>query len=118
MKNNKNLYVIVLAVIAVIILVIGLVLIKGCSKENKEKEKIVEKAPAKEEDIIAAYNMSGEDAINIVKSIYNSDVYEFSYEIDKNSKYVVKVKNLISENISKFLVDPTSTNGSFYEINE
>lgn len=117
-KKNNNLYIIVLAVIAVILLVLGLVLIKGCSKKDKEKENIVEKDPAKEEDIIAAYNMSGDDAINLVKSIHNSDVYEFSYKINKDSKYVVTVKNLVTEDISKYIVDPTSTNGSFYEINE
>ena len=50
--------------------------------------------------------------------INNSDNYEFSVEINKDSKYIVSVKNTLTESITKFLVDPTSLNGSFYEIDE
>ena len=101
--------------LSVILLVLGLVLIKGCSRK---KEKEVEKVGAKEDDIVKAYDMSGEDAINLVKEIYNSDNYEFSVEINKDSKYIVSVKNTLTESTTKFLVDPTSANGSFYEIDE
>ena len=112
-KNIKN--IIIISAIAVVILALGLVLIKGCSTK---KEKEVEKVASKEDDIVKAYDMSGEDAINLVKEIYNSDNYEFSVEINKDSKYIVSVKNTLTESITKFLVDPTSLNGSFYEIDE
>ena len=112
-KKNNFLLIISISVITVVILALGLILIKGCSKEKDEK---IKKVGAKEEDIISAYNMSKEDAINRVKTIYNGDMYEFSAEINEDSKYIVSVKNIITEGITKYLVDPTSLNGSFYEI--
>ena len=124
-ENNKNLYYIIIAVVAVIVLVGGFLLIKGCSnnkanneENNKENAENDKKEAASEESIIKAYGMSKEDAINIVKDIYNGDNYEFSADINEDSKYIVIVKNIITESTNKYLVDPTSTSKSFYEINE
>lgn len=112
-------YIIIGVVALLIILVVSFVLFKGCSKEeNKENNNEVEKIGAKEEDIIKAYGMSKEEAIELVQKIYKSDNYEFSVEINKDSKYVVSVKNLINEKVSKFLVDPTTVEKSFYQIDE
>ena len=115
-KGNGIIQYIIIGVITVVILVLGFLLLKGCSNENDNKTS--KKIPASEEQIKNAYDMSKEDAINIVKALYNSDVYEFEAKINEDSKYVVTVKNTITESVTKFLVDPTSTNGSFYEINE
>ena len=114
-KNIKN--IIILSVITVMLLVVGLLLIKGCTDKKKD-EKTPDKVAASEDDLKDAYNMSKEDAINKVKTLYNSDVYEFSAEINKDSKYIVTVKNTVTESVTKYLVDPTTTSGSFYMIDE
>ena len=114
---NKNY--IIIAVAIVVWLVIGFILIKGGGKkDNNQNNEEVEKIGAKEDDIIQAYGMSKEDAINVVKRIYNSDNYEFSADINNESKYIVTVKNIITEKTSKYVVDPTSNNGTFYELTE
>ena len=115
--NKKNIeYIIISCIVLIILLTLGFILFKGNSdKKNKEEEK---KSKFSEEDIINAYNMSSQDAINLVKTIYNGDSYEFEASINSNLKYIVTVKNIITESTTKYLVDPTKTNGSFYEINE
>ena len=114
MDKNKKLA-IVFAIIGLIIVVIGLLLINGQPKKEEKKEDIIEKVGASEEDIVNAYNMSKEDAINIVKTLYNGETYDYSVTINEDSKYIVTVKNSITEGLTKYLVDPTK-NGSFYEI--
>ena len=122
-KKENNINIIIIAVGVVILLLVGFIVIKGCSntsKNNEEQENdtdVVEKKGASE-DIIKSYGMSKNDAIEIVKSIYNSDNFEFSAEINEDSKYIISVKNLISEKTEKYLVDPTSTSKSFYLITE
>ena len=121
-NSNKSKNIIIMAIVIVIVLALLLILIKGCSKEKKEEKKeennIIEKKGASEGNIIEAYGMSKEDAINIVKEIYNSDSYEFTCEIDNDSKYVVSVKNVVTNEVTKYIVDPESKDNSFYEIDE
>ena len=116
--SKKN--IIIIIVISLFLLVLGFILLKGGSnsKENGKENNGVERKGASEEDIVNAYNMSKDDAIEIVKRIYNGDIYEFSAEINKDSKYIVTVKNTITKSDTKYLVDPTKTNGSFYEVDE
>lgn len=120
-KANSTTY-IMIAIIIVLVFVIGsLLLIKGCSKDNDNKapeNNEIEQKGAKEEDLIKAYGMSKEDAINIVKDFYNSDNYEFACEINKESKYIVIVTNTITEEDTKYLVDPTIPDKSFSMITE
>ena len=121
-KANSTSY-IMIAIIVVLVLVIGcLVLIKGCNNSSKnnddktnntENNEIVKPIGADEKDIINSYGMSKEDAINLVKEYYNSDNYEFSAEINSESKYIVIVTNTITESTTKFLVDPTVPDKSF-----
>lgn len=124
-KNNYN--IIIIAIVAVILLVLVALIVKGCGnkKENEEKkqdnkpnETVIEKKGSSEEEIKSAYGMSKDDAINIVKEIYNDDVHEYSCEINVDSKYIVSVKNTITNETVKYLVDPESIDNSFYEINE
>ena len=121
-SSNKSKNIIIIAIVIVIVLALLLILIRGCSKgkkeDKKEEEKIIEKKGSSEENIKEAYGMSKEDAINIVKEIYNSDSYEFTCEIDNDSKYVVTVKNIVTNEVTKYIVDPESKDNSFYEINE
>lgn len=112
-KLDKN-YIIIAVIVVLVLLVIGFAFVKGCSKsDNSNNNEEVEKKGAAEEDIIKAYGMSKEDAIEIVKKIYNGDNFEFSADINNESQYVVSVKNIITENVTKFIVEPTT--GSFYE---
>ena len=124
-KNNQkiNQNYIIIAIIAVIVLAFaGFLLIKGCSNnknnDNNENSETPKREIVSEESLINAYGMSKEDAINIVKEIYNGDSYEFTAEINEDAKYVVTANNILTKTSSKFLVDPTSTSKSFYEINE
>ena len=120
--KNNNINIIIIAVGVVILLLVGFIVIKGCSKSSKNNEETQEEkikmVGASEEDLISSYGMSKNDAIEIVKTIYNSDNYEFSADINEDSKYIISVKNLITEKVDKYLVDPTSTNKSFYLVTE
>lgn len=133
-KNNKvkenNLqgknYIMIGVGAVLVIVIIGFLLVKGCSNdknndknnENNGNEDVITKKGATEEDIIAAYGMSKQDAINLVKALYNSDNFEFTADINEDSKYIVSVKNIITNNVDKYFVDPTSSGESFYIITE
>ncbi len=122
-KKKNNNYIIFIAFGVVILLILGFILIKGCSKsdknnDNNSNDEVVKKIGAKEDEIIKSYGMSKNDAIEIVKEIYNSDNFEFSADINEDSKYIVSVKNTITDSIDKYLVDPTSSEKSFYLITE
>ena len=123
-KKNDNTFDIkhIIMIVTVLIVIIALVfLIKGCSSEDSNSSNnegnTIKKIGASEEDIVKSYGTSKQDAINVVKSIYNSDNFEFSAEINEDSKYIVSVKNTITNKVEKYLVDPTSNN-SFYLITE
>ena len=125
-KSSINNYkILFMAIIGVLVLIIiCVVAFKGCSKEdsknsnNSNEEEKIKKIGASEEDIISAYGMSKQDAINIVKEIYNSDNFEFSADINEDSKYVVSVENTITKKVDKYVVDPTVEGKSFYMITE
>ena len=122
-KKNNNNFIIIIAVVVLVLLIGGFLLINGCSKSDKESnntnnDEVVEKIGAKEADIIKAYGMSKNDAIEVVKAIYNTDNFEFSADINEDSKYIVSVTNTITNSIDKYLVDPTSSEKSFYLIDE
>jgi len=129
-KSNKkgDFKIIMIATIIVIAIVVIAVLINSFGKKEKtkednnednkvEKNEVIKKGSS-EEDIKLSYGMSKEDAINIVKEIYNGDVFEFVCDINSDSKYIVTVKNTLSNSVTKYLVDPESKDNSFYEINE
>ena len=119
--NYKILFMAIIGVLVLIIICVAA--FKGCSKENSKNsnnsnEEKIKKIGASEEDIISAYGMSKQDAINIVKEIYNSDNFEFSADINEDSKYVVSVENTITKKVDKYVVDPTVEGKSFYMITE
>lgn len=107
--------------LVVIILCIVFIVTKGDSKEKKNEDKKEDKVVVdpghkiEEKDIVDAYGMSKDDAIKLVKKLFNSDNFEFSAEINSDSKYIVTVKNAISDTEYKYLVDPISK--SYYEMN-
>ena len=118
-KSNNNKVIIIAAVVVIVIICIIFLLMNGGNKkENNDKKDntVVEDKGHKieEKDIVDAYGMSKEDAINLVKKLFNSDNFEFSAEVNEDAKYVVTAKNTISDTSYKYLVDPI--NQSFYEI--
>jgi len=120
LKKKKEL-IIGLIFLVVIILCIVFIVSNGNSKENKKEDKKDDKVVVdpghkiEEKDIVDAYGMSKDDAIKIVKKLFNSDNFDFSAEINSDSKYVVTVKNTVSDTEYKYLVDPISK--SYYEMN-
>ena len=126
-KNKKGDYKLILisfAIVTVIVLITLLIFGNTNKKdENKDNVKVndntqVVKKGTSEESIKKAYGMSKEDAISIVREIYNGESYEFTCEINSDSKYVVTVSNTATKSVSKYLVDPESKDNSFYEIDE
>ena len=114
MKNLKDKKVIIAGAVILLVIIILLFcfVFKGKNKENNDSNKIVK---VDEQEIIKSYNVSGNDAIDIVKTIFNGDSFEFTYEINNDAKYVVTAKSKIEGDNTelKFIVDPITK--SFYE---
>ncbi len=116
-KNNTTM-IIIIAVVAILMVVGGLLLL-GKNKDSKNetednKNKGEEKINFTEEDIIASYGMNKNDAINLVKELFNSDNFEFDALVNERAKYTVNVTNTISGVIYQYEVDPITK--SFYEL--
>lgn len=76
---------------------------------NNENEKFVSPKDAEnvtEKDIIDVYNFSKEDAKKMIMANFNSDNFEFYVNVSTEGKYIVTVRNTISEKIYKYEVDP------------
>ena len=113
MKNLKDKKVIIGAVVLLVIIILLFCFVfKGKEKESNEGNKIDK---VDEQEIIKSYNVSGNDAIDIVKTIFNGDSFDFKYEINNEAKYVVTAKSKIEGDNTeiKFIVDPITK--SFYE---
>lgn len=86
-------------------------------EQNTENEKFVDPKDAEnvtEKDIINAYNFSKEDAKKMIIANFNSDNFEFYVNVSTEGKYIVTVRNTISEKIYKYEVDPAKR--TFVEI--
>ena len=120
LKKKKELA-IGLIFLVVIILCIVFLVSNGDSKEKKNEvnnggNDVVDPGhKIEEKDIVDSYGMSKEDAIKLVKKLFNSDNFEFSAEVNNDAKYIVTVKNTISDVTYKYVVDPISK--SYYEMN-
>ena len=71
-----------------------------------------EQEKTREEQLTEATNMTGEQAIEIVKENFGSDNYEFRYEVTEDSFYKVIVTNIVDDSEIIYYVDPT--NGKAY----
>ena len=114
----------IIGVVALIVIIIVIFFVVGGGNGKKEnttdepntnEDLKKQETNIEEKHIIEAYGMSKDDAINKVKEIFNSDTFEFTAEINKEAKYVVTVKNVITEQTYKYLVDPISK--SYSEMN-
>lgn len=86
-------------------------------EQNTENEKFSDPKDAEnvtEKDIIDVYNFSKEDAKKMVMANFNSDNFEFYVNVSTEGKYIVTVRNTISEKIYKYEVDPAKR--TFVEI--
>ena len=86
-------------------------------EQNTENEKFNNPKDAEnvtETDIIGVYNFSKEDAKKMVMANFNSDNFEFYVNVSTEGKYIVTVRNTISEKIYKYEVDPAKR--TFVEI--
>lgn len=120
LKKKKELIIGGVLLLAVILCIVFLVT-NGKDKKEKSKDNNIEdtnKAPQDvvftEEDLKSAYGVSKEDAINLVKPLFNSDNFEYTAVVTNKAKYLVTVKNTISKKEYKFEVDPVTK--SYYEI--
>ena len=117
LKGNEKLFGIIVAVVLVLCLVVVIVT-RGSKKNDDVKPSsgdiVDDKIDFTDKDLKDIYGMSGEDAIEIVKRDFKSDTFEFSYEVDKNSQYIVIAKNKITGTVYKYSVDPSS--GSYYTV--
>jgi len=114
-KKNKNKIIIAGVVLSVVIIIIICLVVLGGKKEEKEQQKTTdEKIVATEETVEEEYGFSKEDAINSVKSLYNSDAYEFTATIREDNMYVVTVKNTETDTTHTYIVDPND--GSYQSV--
>ena len=131
-KNKKQTSWIIIggvAAVALISLLITLIIINNKEKENpkknepnqqekKKKEKEKEKTnevevesqndEISEDEIIAIYGMSKNDAEAIIKKYFTTDDYEFSTRITAAGFYRVSVKDKINNDVLTFRIDPAS----------
>lgn len=106
-KNNKRFITSsIITIVAIIIIVIGVwsIFFKH-DQDNKQPEEIT---GPKEEDIETNYEMTKEEAISIIKTIFHSDNYSFSAELNNDSQYVVTVTNTLTDKKYIYYVDPAT----------
>lgn len=114
-KENKLLLGIIGGIVLILIIVI--IVVSSSSTDEKDKDKESENKIISNEQIVEdEYGFSKEDAINAVKPRYNSDNYEFEATTREDNMYIVTVKNIDTESITKYVVDPN--NGSVSELTE
>ena len=113
--NAKNKKILLIVAAAVVIIIIGIfVAVLGNDKEEKDKKPSQESGiNATEQTVEDEYGFSKEDAINVIKGVFNSDSYEYEATIREDNMYIVTVTNQDSDSKYVYIVDPN--NGSFYE---
>lgn len=116
-NNNKNL-IIIGAILAVIVIAVILlvVLTKKDNNENEPGDNDDNVVVSDEKTIEEEYGFTKEDAINVIKGTFNSDVYEFSATTREDNMYIVTVTNTDTNTKYTYIVDPND--GSFQELIE
>ncbi len=110
-KNNLRL---IIAIAVALLLIIAGVIIINLAKEEEGKDTPTkeEQEEQREDQLEEATDMTGEQAIEIVKENFGSDNYEFRYEVTEDSFYKVIVTNIVDDSEIIYYVDPT--NGKSY----
>lgn len=117
LKDKKVLITGFVVILLIIVLLVCFVFNGKKSDENNTNSSVNNETNITEKDIEDSYGFSGDDAIKLVKQSFNSDTFEFSYEISSESKYIVTAKSKIEGDTTefKFEVDPITK--SYYAIN-
>lgn len=119
LKKKKELIIGIFLLLAVIICIVFIITNNNDKKENNNNNSDgnneVEDVIFTEENLKSAYGVSKEDAINIIKPLFNSDNFEYTVDVTKDAKYRVTVKNTISKTEYKFDVDPVTKSYSEIE---
>ena len=129
MKNKKDLIWTICGVVAVALIALAITLVITNSNKEKEKPKdnepkqeekekkkkketneveIVEGDEISEEEIIAIYGFSKQDAEDLVRKAFNETEYEFSTKVTRAGFYRVTVKDTVNNDILTFRVDPAT----------
>ena len=117
LKYKKEIAIGAVLLIAVIVCIVFLVSNNKDTNNENEKPDInneVENVVITEEEIVEAYGVTKEDAISLVKQSINSDNFEFTVTINSKAKYIVTVKNTLTDSVYKYEVDPMTK--QYYEI--
>ena len=103
MKDRKKImFYIVLGLIAIISIILGLVLLNGKKEEIKKDNR------TPEEIIKDNYDFNEEDAIILIKKIFNSDNYKFEAKATTDGLYQVTVTNTVTNSKFIYYVDPAT----------
>lgn len=117
-KHKKEIAFGAILLVAVIVCIVFLLLNNGDDSNNENGNTVdnteVENVVITEEEIVNTYGLTKEDAINLVKQNINSDNFEYSVEINNKARYVVTVKNTLTNTEYKYEVDPMTK--EYYEI--
>ena len=118
LKDKKVLIAGFVIILLIIVLLVCFVFNGGKKEEkNNTNTNVNNETNITEKDINDSYGFSGDEAIKLVQQTFNSDTFEFSYEISAESKYIVIAKSKIEgdDTVYKFEVDPITK--SYYAIN-
>jgi len=122
-KKNKKLSLgILIGAITIVILVIIGVFIASREESNDENNIGKGNKPqgeviiSNEETIEDEYSFTKEDAINVIKELYNSDNYIFTAKAREDNMYVVTVTNPDTNTADVYEVDPND--GTFKYISD
>lgn len=103
MKDKKKLiFYIVLGAVALVSIVLGLILLNSKKEDQNKDNRTIE------EMIKDNYEFREEDAINLIKKIFNSDNYKFEAKINNEGLYQVTVTNTVTNSKFIYYVDPAT----------
>ena len=124
MKKKISIVLISVFIFLSLIAVIYLLVFKEKKNTYKPKVRIVEYdrsdhvgAP-NEETVLKEYNLSKEQAIQIVKSRYNGSGYKFSAKVNYESHYIIKVTHPDLDEVTYWDIDPSSREARLLNNNE
>lgn len=108
--QEKNKLKILIAIVMILIIIFSLVIV---FKKDKEEEKPNNEVTNPglvhtEESIYNEFGMTKDDAIELVKKVYNNEDYSYVAEVNKDGKFVVTITNKGTNTTTVFLVDPST----------
>lgn len=116
-KKNRYLWLSII-IVSIIVIVIGVVMAMNNGKDKTKDDDKNKDIPEQKEEYVSdegkieeQYNFTTEDAIAVIKNIFNGDGYEFTAKIRIDNMYVVTVTNKDIDSKYVYIVNPND--GSF-----